>query len=68
MELEKVEFTCPQCGTQWTEWQNPSDEWFKLALGQTLCANCGKEVLRRVIDKREDEEDEILSGWTRSHG
>ena len=68
MELEKVEFTCPQCGTQWTEWQNPSDEWFKLAMGQTLCANCGKEVLRRVIDKREDEEDEILSGWTRSHG
>lgn len=68
MELEKVEFTCPQCGVQWTEWQDPSDEWFKLALGQTLCANCGKEVLRRIIDKREDAEDEILSGWTRSHG
>lgn len=68
MELEKVEFTCPECGTQWTEWQDPSDDWFKLATHQTLCANCGKEVMARIIENWKDEENENLSSWPRSHG
>ena len=68
MELEKVEFTCPECGTQWTEWQDPSDDWFKLATHQTLCANCGKEVMARIVKNWKDEENENLSSWPRSHG
>lgn len=66
--ITKVEFTCPQCGTKWTEWQDPNDDWFKLATNQTMCANCGKEVMKRFVDKKEDDNDEVLSGWPHSHG
>lgn len=67
MELEKVEFTCPECGVQWVEWQDPSDEWFRLGTRQTLCVNCGKETIKRVKKQWEVDDDEVLSSWARSH-
>lgn len=65
-ELE-VEFTCPICGVQWSEWQNPDDDWFGLATNQTLCPNCGEAAMKRIIDKTEDQDNEVLSSWPRSH-
>ena len=59
MELEKVEFTCPECGVQWTEWQDPSDDW--------LCVNCGKEAIKRVKKQWEVDDDEVLPSWSSSH-
>ena len=55
--LEKVVFTCPQCGVQWTEWQDLNHEWFKLATNQTLCTNCVQVIMERIlsnIDKNEE--------------
>lgn len=64
MELQQVEYTCPACGERWVEWENPDDDWFRLGTNQTLCANCGKEMLRRI---KENFEDEVLSSWTGSN-
>ena len=49
-ELKQVEYTCPQCGVQWTEWENLNDDWFGLGTDQTLCVNCGQEVMKRIIE------------------
>ena len=65
MKLVKVQFTCPQCGTQWTEMQDPEDDWFKLATHQTLCAKCGKAAIEKI---KGEWENEVLSGRPRSHG
>lgn len=68
MELEKVEYTCPQCGVTWTEWQDTKDDWFRLATNQTLCANCGKEAMKRIVADWERKTDEDIFSWPRSHG
>lgn len=49
--LEEVEFTCPNCGVHWTEWQDPDDDWFKLATNQTLCPNCGRITMQRILSE-----------------
>lgn len=68
MELEKVEYTCPECGVQWIEWQNPDDDWFKLGTQETLCVNCGKKVMKRIEQEWENGNDEVLFSWARSYG
>jgi len=35
---------------QWTEWENLNDDWFGLGTDQTLCVNCGQEVMKRIIE------------------
>ena len=30
MKSEIVKFICPNCGAQWTERQDLSDDWFRL--------------------------------------
>lgn len=57
-DLQEVEFTCPRCGTRWLEWQDPDDDWFKLATNQTLCANCGQVAMRRIISKMEQNKEQ----------
>lgn len=54
-QAEKVEFTCPRCGVQWIEWQDPNDEWFKLATNQILCVNCGQVTMEHIIAKWNDD-------------
>ena len=39
-----IEFTCPWCGKKWIEEQHKDDDWFGLAIKQTLCAECGATV------------------------
>ena len=65
MKLEKVEYTCPQCGKKWTELQDPNDDWFRCATNQTLCAKCGQAAIKRLKGEWENED---LSCWPRSHG
>lgn len=64
MKLESVEYTCPLCGTKWTEMEDPNDEWFKLGTHQTLCAKCGQEAIRWIKGEWNNEN---LSSWPRSH-
>ena len=49
--MEIVEFTCPVCGTKWTEIQDPKDEWFRLATHQTLCEKCGNKAMEKIKQK-----------------
>lgn len=65
MKLEKVTYTCPQCGKKWTELDDPNDEWFKLGTNQTLCADCGLAAIRQIIGEWKNED---LSCWPSSHG
>lgn len=46
---EPVKFTCPECGMQWIEEQDPEDDWFKLATKQTLCDVCGTKAIKRIL-------------------
>ena len=46
---EEVKYICPLCGKEWVEEQDEADEWFRLATTQTLCDECGKKAIRKVI-------------------
>jgi len=65
MKLEKVKYTCPQCGKQWTALEDPDDDWFRLGTNQTLCGKCGKEVIKKLVEEWHNED---IPSWPRSHG
>lgn len=65
MKLEKVKYTCPQCGKQWISLEDPDDDWFRLGTNQTLCGECGKKAIKKLVEEWHNED---LPRWPRSHG
>ena len=47
--MKEVKFICPSCGKEWVEEQDTNDDWFRLATRQTLCEECGKKAIRKVL-------------------
>ena len=46
---EEVKFICPVCGKEWIEEQDKDDDWFRLATTQTLCEECGKKAISKIL-------------------
>ena len=64
MSLERVKFICPICGEEFYDMQYTDDEWYKLGTRQTLCPECGKAAIRKILGVNKNE---ILSRWPSSN-
>lgn len=64
--MEEVKYTCPVCGNQWIEMEDPEDEWFRLGTNCVLCKECSKKAIKALKEKW-GWKDEVLSGRTGSN-